>query len=32
MVFRDHPIAFGYVCLNGGHAFHIDARREKRLQ
>lgn len=32
MVFRDHPVAFFSACLNGGHAFRIDGRRDKRLQ
>jgi len=32
MVFRDHPVAFACVCLNGWHAFRIDGRREESLQ
>lgn len=30
-VFRDYPVAFGCVCLNGGHAFLKDGRREQVL-
>ncbi|MGZ7179917.1 MAG: hypothetical protein ACXVIB_03800 [Halobacteriota archaeon] len=29
MVFRDYPVAFGLVCLNDGHGFHIDGRHDK---
>ncbi|MGP8011825.1 MAG: hypothetical protein ACLPI9_05045 [Halobacteriota archaeon] len=32
MVYRDHSVAFSCTCLNGGHAFRIDGRRDKRTQ